>query len=71
MPKKKNKINSEAIMPLLTPPTMAIFVNFDQMIRAHTYMTKYTFANYYEKKNEATSVLTYYLLKVNKQDLIF
>ena len=59
-------------MPLLTPPTMAIFVNFDQMIRAHTYMTKYTtFANYYEKKNEATSVLTYYLLKVNKQDLIF
>ena len=67
----KKKINSEAIMPLLTPPTMAIFVNFDQMIRAHTYMTKYTFANYYEKKNEATSVLTYYLLKVNKQDLIF
>lgn len=50
---------------------MAILVNCDQMIRANTYMTKYTFANYYEKKNEATSVLTYYLLKVNKQDLIF
>ena len=53
---------------------MAILVNFDQMIRANIYMTKstkYTFVNYYEKKNEATSVLTYYLLKVNKQDLIF
>ena len=26
-------------------------------IRANTYITKYTFANYYKKKNEATSVL--------------